>query len=399
VIERSSSLPQHDLLLAVIESIRDPFLILDSDLTVRLANESFFRVFQVGRAETEGRLVYDLGDSQWNIPELRNLLGDILPKSGHFDRFTVDHLFPKIGRKVMLLHARQVSLAGSPQALILLAIEDVTEQNKRENEIRRLTETLEERVAERTAELSGALRELESFAYSIAHDLRAPLRGMTGLSDLIREEHAAGIDEEGKTFLLKIRESAAQMDRLIQDLLVYSRLTREELDLEPLESKSILEEALRQLAGSIRESNAEIAVEKDLPRVRGNRVALLQVFMNLLSNAIKFVPPGVRPLIRVRAEQRNEIVRLWVEDNGIGIAAEHHGRIFGVFQRLHQTARYPGTGIGLALVKKAAERMEGQVGVDSEPGRGSRFWLDLPSGERKHESRKHTHPFGRRRAQ
>ena len=399
MIERSSSLPQHDLLLAVIESIRDPFLILDPDLTVRLANESFFRVFQVGRDETEGRLVYDLGDGQWNIPELRNLLGDILPKSGRFDRFTVDHLFPNIGRKVMLLHARQVSLAGSPQALILLAIEDVTEQKEQESQIRRLTVTLEEKVAERTAELSGALRELESFAYSIAHDLRAPLRGMAGLSDLIREEHAAGIDEEGKAFLLKIRASAAQMDRLIQDLLVYSRLTREGLDLEPLELSSVLEEALGQLAGSIQESRAEIAIEKDLPRVRGNKVALLQALMNLLSNAIKFVPPGVRPSIRVRAEPRNENVRLWVEANGIGIAAEHHGRIFGVFQRLHAASSYPGTGIGLALVKKAAERMEGQVGLDSEPGRGSRFWIELQSGERKHESRKHTRPFGRRRAQ
>lgn len=381
------------------ESIREPFLILDPELTVRLANESFFGAFQVGRQETEGRLIYDLGNGQWDIPELRILLGDILPRRGRFDRFTVDHVFPKIGRKVILLHARQVTLAGAPQALILMAIEDVTEQKQRENEILQLTETLEERVSDRTAELSGALRELESFAYSIAHDLRAPLRGMAGLSDLIRQEHAAGIDEEGKAFLLKIRDSAAQMDRLIQDLLVYSRLTREELDLEPLETGLILDEALGQLEASSRESGAEIAIEKDLPRVRGNRIALLQVFVNLLSNALKFVQPGVKPAIRIRAEKRDENVRLWVEDNGIGIAAEHFGRIFGVFQRLHAAARYPGTGIGLALVKKAVERMEGQVGLESEPGRGSRFWIELPSGERKHESRKHTRPFGRRRAQ
>ena len=140
----------------------------------------------------------------------------------------------------------------------------------------------------------------------------------------------------------------------------------------------MLAEVRAALAESVRDSHAQVEVEGPLPPVIGHRPTLVQVVTNLLSNAVKFVPPGVPPKVRVRAERRGELVRLWVEDNGIGLAPEHRDRIFKVFERLHGEETYPGTGIGLAIVKKGVERTGGRAGVESDDGRGSRFWVELP---------------------
>lgn len=162
-------------------------------------------------------------------------------------------------------------------------------------------------------------------------------------------------------------------------MLAYSRLMREELTLEPVDLNAVLAECSVQLAADIEGTKARIAVAGPLPSVKAHHAALKQAVANLLSNAIKFVRPGVEPRVTVRAECREGRVRLWVEDNGIGIDPKHHGLIFGVFQRLHRVDEYPGTGIGLAIVRKAMERMNGRVGLESEVGGGSRFWIGLPA--------------------
>jgi signal transduction histidine kinase len=230
----------------------------------------------------------------------------------------------------------------------------------------------------RTAELQERNEELETFAYSISHDLRSPLRAMEGFSQALLEDYADRLDQTGRQHAERVVNAARTMDRLIDDLLAYSRLTRSDLHLRPLDLHQSVRTALEQLEAEVKSRQARIEIEEPLPAVVGHAPTLAQVLANLLANGIKFVPPGRTPEVRVRAEARDGRVRLWIEDNGIGVAPEHHERIFRVFERLHRTTEYPGTGIGLAIVRKAMERMGGSSGLESEPGRGSRFWIELP---------------------
>jgi signal transduction histidine kinase len=244
--------------------------------------------------------------------------------------------------------------------------------------VRESQQGLEERVRARTAELEDRNAELEAFAYSISHDLRAPLRAMQGFSLALLEDYGDRLDEAGRRYAQRVITAARTMDRLIDDLLAYSRLARAELRLVPLDLGRLMRSSLGQLDGEVQGRAAHITVAEPLPAVVGHGATLAQVFVNLIANAIKFVPADRAPEVLVRAEPQGERVRVWVEDNGIGIAAEHHERIFRVFERLHRAEDYPGTGIGLAIVRKGVERMGGRVGLESALGSGSKFWIDLP---------------------
>ncbi len=263
-----------------------------------------------------------------------------------------------------------------------LAEEDRIQRYEAERRLReeldRQAAKLEELVAERTRALEEANTELEAFAYSVSHDLRAPVRALQGFSDILLDEYAEHLDETGRDYLRRIVGAADQMDGLIRDLLEYSRLSREEVPLGATLLRRVVERTLREMSAEIDERRAEIAVGEALPVVRGHEPTLVQVLKNLVGNAMKFVAPGVRPRVCIRAEERNGRVRVRVEDNGIGIAPEHRERIFRVFERLHGVEQYPGTGIGLALVRKGMERLGGTTGVESVPGLGSRFWFELP---------------------
>lgn len=237
--------------------------------------------------------------------------------------------------------------------------------------------SLEDQVRARTAELQERNDELEAFGYSISHDLRAPLRAMQGFSQALLEDCGDRLDAMGREYAERIVAGARRMDELIRDLLAYSRVSRAELQLVRVPLSPVAQRALAELSGALRARNATVHVDEPLPVVLGHPATLSQVLMNLLGNGLKFVPPERIPELRVGAEQRDSIVRVWVEDNGIGIAPEHQARIFRVFERLHSTDDYPGTGIGLAIVRKAVERMGGQVGVESRLGHGSRFWVEL----------------------
>ena len=236
-----------------------------------------------------------------------------------------------------------------------------------------------EDLAQRADELSTANRELESFCYTIAHDLRAPLRAMEGLTALLLEEHADQLNSGAQDYGMRIRAAASRMDQMIQELLSYSRLALISIEPQPVQLSSVVREALTQLAWHLENAKAEVKVGKFENRVLGNDAILIQVVVNLVSNAIKFVAPGKNPEISIREEGRDGAVRVWVEDNGIGIAQEHHDRIFRIFERLHGRENYAGTGIGLAIVQKSIARMNGRTGVVSEVGKGSRFWFELPS--------------------
>lgn len=238
----------------------------------------------------------------------------------------------------------------------------------------------EERMADQNKALQSANAELQSFAYSVAHDLRAPLRAMRGFSQALMQDYGTRLDETGLDYLHRIAGAAVRMDDLIEDLLSYARLGREEVPLKAVSLNVVAEVARDQVSPLARETGGTIVVEDSLPVVRGNLTVLVQVLVNLLSNALKFSQPGVAPVVRVWSENDGDVVRTWVEDNGIGIAPEHHARVFEVFQRLHGIGQYEGTGIGLAAVRKGIERIGGKVGVESRLGNGSRFWFDLAKG-------------------
>lgn len=244
-------------------------------------------------------------------------------------------------------------------------------------ELRRHADHLESEVRQRTARLREVNEELEAFTYSASHDLRVPLHHIHGFAQAILEDRDAGLSPSGHANMRLILNSAERMDTLIMDLLAYSRLSRAEIVVVPTPLEPLLNDVLAQHRATIQAKHALIEIERPLPDVPADRVGLQQILFNLVGNALKFVPAGRRPEIRVRVERRDARFRLWIEDNGIGIDKRHHEAVFKLFQRLHGSRDYTGTGIGLSLVKRAAGRMGGACGVESEPGQGSRFWVEF----------------------
>ncbi len=260
------------------------------------------------------------------------------------------------------------------EKLVYIFGRDVTQRKSNEHKIESLNAQLKRRVHE----LTDINSELEAFSYSISHDLRAPLRSMQGFADALLEEQGDRLDDTGREYARRVVNSAKYMDALLNDLLDYSRLSRAELESEPVDLQKEIGDLVTLLENEVKQKNAQIELELTKAIVSAHPVTLRQILSNLLCNALKFVHPDRAPVVRIRTEPRGGVVRIWVEDNGIGIAPDHCERIFRLFERLHTAQAYPGTGIGLALVRKGAERMNGRAGVESEPEHGSRFWVELP---------------------
>jgi len=219
---------------------------------------------------------------------------------------------------------------------------------------------------------------LEAFNYSIAHDLRAPLRAMTGFSKALLQDETANLSSIGLDYARRIATSAKFMDSLLLDMLTYSRMTKAEISPSLLSLDEPVQDLLGLLEKEIQDSGVNIEVVRPLGMVFAHPSTLKQVLSNLVGNALKFTAPERAPVLRIYTTHQSGSVRVWIQDNGIGIAPEHHERIFGLFNRLPEAQKYPGTGVGLALVRKGAERMGGRAGVESTPGQGSRFWIELP---------------------
>lgn len=291
---------------------------------------------------------------------------------------------------VQLQLARQVSQETSALATSLdearraaqaeVAARKEAEQALREtrDELARTNLALEQRVHERTQRLEETIRELEAFSYTVSHDLRAPLRAMYGYSDALLEEAGHKLTPQEREYLHRISRAGQRLDRLIQDVLRYTRVSRSEIVLRPTDLASIVRAVIAEYPG-LRASSTHLEIREPLGRVLGHELLLSQCISNLLLNAVKFMAAGVEPRVRIYSEPRGSIVRLWIEDNGIGIESRHMGRLFGMFERIHPAQAFEGNGIGLAIVKRASHRLGGEVGVESTPGEGSRFWLDLQS--------------------
>ncbi len=283
-------------------------------------------------------------------------------------------------------HGRTHSCASGKAVRMPGVVVDITEQRETEESLRRsealLAEQnrrLEENVAARTAELDEKVRELEAFSYTVSHDLRAPLRAMRSYAELLEAEHAEGASAQAREYARRIMRGAERLDRLTQDLLLVGRLSRQALPLEVVDLGDFLAQMLESYP-DLSSDHADIVVRPPLHPVLANSAALTQCVSNLLSNAVKFVVPGLRPRIELWTERQGGRVSLFVRDNGIGIDERHRARIFDIFYQIAPNSR--STGIGLAVVRRAVERMGGGVSVESAPGRGSTFRLELahPAG-------------------
>jgi PAS domain S-box-containing protein len=308
--------------------------------------------------------------------------------SGGLPRFQAERRFvARDGRELWgRLTFSAVRFDGGTQYAIAM-VEDITERKRAEGEVAALlaqvqqdAAELEDRVRERTAQLQETNAELDSFAYSVSHDLRAPLRTMRGYVEILMEDGTL-TEAERQGFLKRILSAAQGMDRLIQDLLSYSRLSRQEILLQSVSLATVVREAAEQLELASGGRKYLLEVSGELPEVLGHHAVLVQVLLNLMTNGIKFVAAGVTPKLSIWAESSGDMCRLFVQDNGIGIPEEHRERIFKIFERLHSIESYPGTGVGLAIVKKAVTRLGGRIGVESREGEGSRFWVELPLAE------------------
>lgn len=255
------------------------------------------------------------------------------------------------------------------------------QQARQREQLQSYATELEQRVKERTAALEESNADMEAFTYSVSHDLREPVRVLQGFAQILLEDYADQLDSVGQDFTRRILTSAQRMEALLRDLLSYSHLSRTELVLQRINLNSVVTEVLTQLEVQLQERQAVVTVEEPLLGLMGQHTILVQVVTNLLTNAIKFVARGEKPVVRIWTQKRGQWVRLWVEDQGIGIEPKHQKRIFQVFERLHGTEVYPGTGSGLAIVRRGVERMGGQVGVESALAQGSRFWIELPAVE------------------
>lgn len=257
---------------------------------------------------------------------------------------------------------------------VIARVWPLVERARQEEALMAERQSLEERVKERTATLQETIAELESYSYSISHDLRAPLRAIQTYSSILTSEHGAQLSDDAREFLRRIIVASDRMDRLIRDVLVYSRVTRQEMPLERIELGSFIAGVVESYP-NLRGANATIEIATPLAAASANASALTQCVANLLENAIKFARPGVKPHVRVWTTEANGKVQLHLRDNGIGVAEEAQGKIFGIFYQADP--RVEGTGIGLAVVRKAAERMGGTVSVTSAPGQGSTFVVEL----------------------
>ena len=239
-----------------------------------------------------------------------------------------------------------------------------------------LREDLEQRVARRTRELEAANHELESFSYSVSHDLRGPLRAIDGFSSIVLRDHAAALPAEGQRYLGLVREGAQQMARLIDDLLTYAKTARQPIAKRTVSLKELVNQCLEEFRGEIAERKAEVAVG-NLPDCQADPVLLKQALINLLGNALKYTRKQPRAKIEVGCRSENGEQAIYVKDNGAGFDMKHSGKLFGVFQRLHHKEDFEGTGVGLAIVQRVVHRHGGRVWAEAEPDKGATFYFTL----------------------
>ena len=358
----------------IVDTVREPLLILDATLRVRSGNRAFYETFEVSAAETENRLIYELGNGQWDIPNLRTLLEDIVPKSSVFNDYELEHNFPAIGRRVMLLNARKLQ-AGHHGELLVLALEDVTERRRAEEEVGKAREAAE--TANRTKSL---------FLANMSHELRTPLNAILGYSEMLREDAAERELDDFGGDLDKISAAGKHLLALINDILDLSKIEagKMELFLESFDVAEMIAEVASTIQPLVRENGntLHMVLAPDLGEIRADQMKVRQGLFNLLSNAVKFTHDG-SITVEAGRETMNRIewIVFRVTDTGIGLSAEQIVKLFQDFTQADAstTRKFGGTGLGLALTRRFSQMMGGDVTVHSVPGEGSVFTIKLPA--------------------
>jgi signal transduction histidine kinase len=359
--------PAERLLLDIIDTVREPLLVLDAEFRVTRTNRAFFQTFRVTPEGTIGKVLFDLGDRQWDIPPLRALLRCRLIAERELYDVDVDHVFPGIGRKIMLLNARLVTHGPGVPRAILLAIEDVTE--------RRLTER---RLAAQRLELQRSNAALNEFAFVASHDLQEPLRKILSFGERLGTSAGPVLEGNAAHYLDRMLDAATRMRSLISDLLAYSQIATSETPFATTDLAAIAREVIADLETSIVDAGARVDVG-ELPVIEADAPQMRQLLQNLLTNALKFRRVDVLPVIRLEtSSQLNGSRTITVTDNGIGFKQEHGEKIFRMFERLHGRAQYAGSGMGLAICRKIVERHGGTIAATSSAGRETTFSVTLP---------------------
>jgi signal transduction histidine kinase len=288
--------------------------------------------------------------------------------------FSARELLARIDNQIRLARAREQAHEAAQKEI---AQRKMVEQELRvaQERLNHYAQHLENEVDARTASLREAMTQLEEFSYTVSHDLRAPLRAITGYNNVLREDCGVDLPPVARQYLEKIGRNADRMEHLVNDILTFSRVGRADLQLRAISLQKFIED-VREQSPTMQEPAAEMTIVTP-HNVMADEAPLGQAISNLLTNAVKFVPSDAKPVVRVRSEQIAERVRLWIEDSGIGIAPQYRNQLFGMFQRLPAKREYEGTGIGLAIVRKAVERMGGSVGMEANEPTGCRFWIEL----------------------
>jgi PAS domain S-box-containing protein len=365
---------------SIVQTVREPLIILSAELRVLSASRSFYRTFQVTAEETVGQLLYDLGNQQWDIPALRKLLEDILPENTTVEAYEVEHEFETIGRRIMLLNARRIYREANKTEMILLAIEDVTERMRMERELDQKNKELESVLYVASHDLWSPLVNIKGFSGELdqaCKAVRSLVRGAT-LPDDLKEQLETAVDEKIPRALDFIVASVTKMDMLLAGLLRLSRLGQAAIHPALLDMKAMFAGIAKSFEFQVREMGATLQID-DLPPCLGDATQVNQVFSNLLDNAIKYLDPARSGVIRIHGQQEKGWATYCVEDNGIGIAPDDQDRVFEVFHRLNPDGPTTGEGLGLTTVRRIVDRQEGQVRLESEPGKGSRFFVSLPA--------------------
>lgn len=483
---------------SIVDTIREPLIVLDADLKVISANRAFYQVFKTKPEETVGKLIYDIGNQQWNNPKLRVLLEEILPMNTSFDDFEIEHDFSHIGERIMLLNARRIYGVANKTEMILLAIEDITERKHAEvlsaSEIkyRRLFESSKDgillldfdtgkitdinpflinllgyskvdflfkyfwdvnifknvmasrdnflelqnkeyirfedlplqtkdgkkidvelistvydvdnrktiqynihditerkqmehklneayqKIKTRTKELEMINENLDSFAYSVSHDLRAPLRAISGFSQVLIDTQGDKVNKEMRHYLDRISEGAKKMGQLIDDLLGFSRATRSEIKYETINVEDIVNGLVKAYRDVELDRDIEFIINP-LGEVEADKEMLKVVFSNLLQNAVKFTIDRKKARIEIGSEQKEDYMQFYVKDNGIGFDMKYKDKLFKAFQRLQTDERFSGTGIGLTTVERIVSKHGGNIWAEGEVDKGAEFCFTLPS--------------------
>jgi PAS domain S-box-containing protein len=343
---------------SIVDTVREGLVVLDADLRVISANRSFYETFKVEPEETEGQLLYDLGNRQWDIPKLRELLEEILPTDTTFDNFEVEREFKMIGRRVMHLNARRIYREIDRTHLILLAIADVTERKGAEQALRQSSE------------------KLKFFAYSVMHDLKSPTIGIYGLTELLHKHYKDALDERGKSYCDQILKASVHVAALIEKINVYITTKESPLKIEKIDIKDILQMVRDEFSPRLAVRQIKWLEPDAIIEVKADQVTILRVFRNFVDNALKYGGAELSE-IRIGYEESEEFHTLSISDDGAGIREEDYEGIFAAFRRGETYKAVEGVGLGLAIVAEIAERHGGRVWAEPRNDRWTTFHISI----------------------